>query len=552
MAPQWLERLGRATEYRELHDLFAEIAADARTAQNQLEFANYIDEAIGRLLKETRYDKEDLQKVAVAYDSFKEQHSGCIGWLLRHLPFTAPRRQEKLYNRNLADRQAEMLANRMIIARAEIIKEQLLPPDTRQLGHSFNQWQQRLTECNSLARIHELAARVRDLRLEIEQSQAFVKRLDSDLDAFANARFSEQEDQRRKDVDLSAARNELSVLKSEISSEQSLRADSIQLLGRIVSDDLSSGDSNYRSILHRLGMLETASERAKKAEDSFKQLHSSIEPIYQSAKELESIPDRRQRLFEQIQKIKRDAEDADRRRAKLAADFASHVTRYDTAKDNVDRARSGVNAAKGVYDAYLVEIGAVELPPDDSSPVAAEYARRQDELKRAEAELKTIARPYEAAKSDLRRAEQEAEALQNKATKLKHEEDSLGQQLQQLRAKVNAAQVHLREAIVAAEKNAEHFMEALGPIDRDNAKLEFDRIIPNSQWGSSPLAPSSDSKHDLKQTQDLYARALRHLKEVRDSLDRDLSSNEEHRKSLFAARCTELLGDKLSKEVCQQ
>lgn len=244
-------------EYRELHFVFSEIAADARVTSNDSELTKCIDEAIRRIQRESLRDEDDLQTVEQAYQAFKQEQRGFFGWLRRHLPFTKTRRKEKQHAQVVADRRAEMLADQLIIARAQMIKEQLLPPETRRLGRSANEWQRRLTECDSLARLRDYATLVRELRDELLQSHAFIEKLDADLNAFAKAHFSDREDQRRKDVDLSAARNEWTALQSEIQSEESLRAGAIGRLGEIVSDELTTHDADYRALEHRIALLST-------------------------------------------------------------------------------------------------------------------------------------------------------------------------------------------------------------------------------------------------------------------------------------------------------
>ena len=60
MSPVWVERLNRATEYRELQQVFAETLADARSVCNSEQVAASIDEAIYRIQKESLRDEQEL------------------------------------------------------------------------------------------------------------------------------------------------------------------------------------------------------------------------------------------------------------------------------------------------------------------------------------------------------------------------------------------------------------------------------------------------------------------------------------------------------------
>ncbi len=182
MSPQWLERLNQATEYRELNVVFSDIAANARSSTpNDVELAKCIDLAIGRIQQESLRDEQQLKTAETEYQAFKEQNSGLLGWLRRHLPFTEARRREKRHNQAVADQRAEILADQFIISRAQMIKEHLLPPDSRRLGQRANQWQQWLDECTSPSRMQDLASLVHQLGDELGQSYAFINELDANL-----------------------------------------------------------------------------------------------------------------------------------------------------------------------------------------------------------------------------------------------------------------------------------------------------------------------------------------------------------------------------------
>ena len=133
-APDWLDRLSGATDYRQLQTVFSEIVSVARGAGEQPELAHSIDEAIRRLEEERARAEVELRDVQTQYESFKQQQSGVIGWFKRHIPFTATRRKELGHRDVVSEQQAEILADNLVIARAQMLKEQFLTAEHRQLG----------------------------------------------------------------------------------------------------------------------------------------------------------------------------------------------------------------------------------------------------------------------------------------------------------------------------------------------------------------------------------------------------------------------------------
>ena len=127
----WLERLTRATDYRELQLVFTEIAAEAGRTTDPVGLARQIDEAILRIERERLHDEDELRSFEREYESFKESKSGVVGWLKRHVPFTETRRQDQEHQQAVEDQQAELLADNLVIARAQMLKESLLASDVR-------------------------------------------------------------------------------------------------------------------------------------------------------------------------------------------------------------------------------------------------------------------------------------------------------------------------------------------------------------------------------------------------------------------------------------
>ena len=241
----WLERLGRATDYGQLQSLFSELLADANLSARGGEMAESIDEAIRRLEQERSRDEDELKEFQQRYESFKQQQSGVVGWFKRHIPFTETRRTELGHRDTVADQQAEVLADNLIIARAQMVKERLLDSSLRRLGNTYRQWQDRIDRHESVSQLGKYAADVRELTDELLTSRTFVTRLDEDIEAFSTAEFSDPDDRRRQQLDLAAARDELNELRREIREEEQLREVAIERLGQLIVEERLAADEEF-------------------------------------------------------------------------------------------------------------------------------------------------------------------------------------------------------------------------------------------------------------------------------------------------------------------
>jgi hypothetical protein len=165
--PIWLDRLDHATNYRELQDIFSDIAASVESGGDHAELARNIDEAIRRLVAERASDERDLQEVQLRYDSFREQNKGVVGWFKRHIPFTATRRQEGELKGDLAQQSAEILADNLVIARAQMLKERFLGPEIRKLGRRAADWRVRLESAAAEKDLAPLGRTLQELDAEL-------------------------------------------------------------------------------------------------------------------------------------------------------------------------------------------------------------------------------------------------------------------------------------------------------------------------------------------------------------------------------------------------
>ncbi len=112
----WLERLSRASNYRDLQEVFDSMMADATSQTDPIEFSRQIDEAISRLERERTFDQEELTATQSDYAEFRKDKSGFVGWLKRKMPFSETRKQEKQHLEAIEEQQIEVTVDNFVIA----------------------------------------------------------------------------------------------------------------------------------------------------------------------------------------------------------------------------------------------------------------------------------------------------------------------------------------------------------------------------------------------------------------------------------------------------
>lgn len=547
----WLKRLESATEYRELQVVFTSLAAEARMADDGLQLASSIDVAIRRIEHERLRDEDELHAFEEQYEEFRKQQSGVVGWFKRHIPFTETRRQQKQHNDTLADQRAEILADNLIITRAQMVKEQLLPPDLRKMGFEPAAWRERLNRDDSVSGIQDFAGTVHELGSELRQSGAFVRELDVDIDAFAKAGFSDSEDRRRKDLDLSAARDELAALHAEIQAEESIRSSAIKRLGQMVTEELSDQVLSFRERGQRITSLETAERRAKDVEKSLDEMNTATTRMSASATELSALPDKRDNLERQMRNVRDDLDDAERQRVHVAAGLAEYAIRFEEAKDRVERAEASFETAHGLYQAYLVETGQGEADADIDSPVAAEYERARQTQEEAEAEFRIARAPYDDARTKAGDADRRAESMQKQINKLRSDEDQLSRRERTLQSELHDSRELLGPLLGRVQAAMDAFSDAIQPLDIAlSLQDEFDQAVRRNRFGS-PFYAQLSAPDEINSTRDVVATLLSSVKADRKSLKRALSGDRKLQMAEWKQRCDELLGQELAAEIYQ-
>ncbi len=561
----WLERLSRATEYRELEAIFSEIAASARVATDGEQLAASIDEAIRRLEQERLRDEKELEAFETQYASFKEQQKGVVGWFKRHLPLTETRRQEVEHRDTIADQRAEILADNLIIARAQMVKERILPPESRRLGHQPHHWGERLRSNHTVAQLAQYATVVQALTNELARSGAFVEQLSADIEAFAGADFSSKEDRQRKDADLTAARGELAELRAEIREEESMRTTAVGRLGQLVEDELSQTDPAFRGLRERVELLQVASQQSKDTLAAASDLKEALSHLAELEKRRYALPSERDQLEQTLRQLRQEADQTLRTSTELASELERRAQQYHEEVRGVEQAKTAVEAAKRLHDAYLQEQqGNAEVESADGagsqSPVEAEYLRLQEDLQRAQDRLRGVAAPYETAKSRSDDAKRAEESLEKQLDATRQKLELLAQQEKSLRHDISVAYDYAQPLLERLKSMAHRYQDALRTLSWHRPLGSLDALhIPHSEsdavahtsWTTGPPRSRLPDGPDTESLR-LLERFLETLWENSRQLDRDLSDSQESCTQSWTRRCHELLDEYLAREVCSQ
>src|SRR5262249_7368670 len=156
--------------------IFSEIAAQVRAGAGGApgELARHVDEAIRRIEAERARDQRELEEIQARYDTFRAENKGVVGWFKRHLPFTETSRLEGEHTSDVAQQQAEILADNLVIARAQMLKERFLGPADRKLGERPAAWRVRLDETAAGRELARFGQTLQDLASEGERSRAYL------------------------------------------------------------------------------------------------------------------------------------------------------------------------------------------------------------------------------------------------------------------------------------------------------------------------------------------------------------------------------------------
>jgi hypothetical protein len=557
--PDWLERLNKATNYQQLREILAELTADVRDGENP-ELAHGIDEAVRRLEVERSDDQEELREIQARYESFKEEHRGLLGWIMRHLPFTSTRRKEVEHRRGVADQEAEILADSLVIARLQMFKERILPTTERKLGLRPHDWEARLKQASAKYRPEQLAPLIKDLLAEQDDSRAFSQELKSEVDAFEQAKFQSADDRQRRDADLAQARRELAEIESEIDREAQLKQEAFSDFGRAVRVDLEVTNPEFRQDGEKAIILEAGLADLDKASTATAALTAQAGTVRGLARELASLPDELDRLRDSINR-------QEGKRGELAAQCArasgivdERRSRWEEADAAVKRQQHVLAGAKQAFDAYQAQQKSEQAMPvaveaDTTSPMWRQYSEAQAALAAAEARRSQAAAPYESAKREAAAAQAALDKLTGELAGLRSQLDKRQESEPRLRRELDEAKGACQTAFSTAALALGGFLRLPWPAARPPFRPE--ELAPGTfgwlaeQGLQDGLAEALVDNDQQRQSQGLAVldAISRWQAGQREALDRERSAARQRRDAVWKRRCLELLGDALTEEA---
>jgi hypothetical protein len=474
----WLTLLNGATNYSELQNAFEHMICDAQATGDSEAMIASIDEAIRRIEQERARDQAELDGFESDYESFKQEQSGVIGWFKRKMPFTETRKKELGHRDTLSDQQAEVLADNFVIARAQMLKERIAPPKLRKMGAKPNHWREEFLGHESQETIGDYGRVILDLGNELQTTTAFLKSLQSDIESFASARFSSNDDQKRSQEDLKAAKEELKLLCDESQEKQSLRAAALVHLKDLLIQDLSEKDSSFKQtndLLLNLKNLQTLHPRlAKLLADRL----ATTKTIVSKMLEQDKLPEQATKLEQSIRTLKREYEDAEQKRLQSARDLDGPNQLYQAALSEWQRADSALKATKSLYDAYVAEqakqnaSNVAEVASDGdfeisgSSSVVAEYRRLEENAAQAKRELDSRTPAFEQIKRSNDLATKEAKEIQSKLDTQAIELKNLTDKESQLEQLIHREEQNLNSLVQDLKDSGQVFFRALIEIPR--------------------------------------------------------------------------------------
>ncbi len=438
----WLTTLNQATTYRELQSAVTQMFADASSTNDTTALSAAIDEAIRRIEQERVRDQAELESDTAEYDAFKQQQAGVLGWIRRKMPFTEARRQDLQHREAVDEQKAEVLADNFVIARAQMLKERLLPTDDRRMGARLDEWQSRFLRQESIDGIREYGEVLRGLTQTLNTASTFVKNIEVDIESFAQANFSDKADRGQRDIDLQIGRKELKTLQDEIQNKGALRHSAIKRLAELVRDELSSKDPNFRSVATHVRQLSEFSKQFPQILKLVDDRLTDSKALLSKLKELQNIPQLLEKQQREIQTFRRQSDEAESRLAAASRELLNPSQQYESASRNLEQSKAALNATKPMYDAYVAEqqgnIGA--------SPVVAEHERLQLATTQAERALQSFAPEFErvkrivdAAKADAATCAQKLEDSLRSNGKLSEDKTKLENECRTLRDRLQWA-----------------------------------------------------------------------------------------------------------------
>lgn len=578
--PDWLRRLESATDYKSMQDIFSEMAAqaEAQAGAENPELAHCIDEAVRRLEQERARDEAELQQVQAQYQEFQKDNKGVVGWFKRHIPFTETRKQEVGHRDEVADQHAEILADNLVIARAQMLKERFLGPNDRKLGLRPGDWQAELASHQGLPRLANFASTLKRVSAEAERSRAFLAELKRDVEAFGGAHFKSKEDRERRDSDLASARRELASLEHEVEEESSLQRNGLEQACTLASSELHTTHSAFRDDGQRLEQTRSLLSRLAETRTAHNALGTSVGEIGALAQKIASFPAELQKLRDELGRAEAQRSTANMHAARSVAVFDERRTHFEQAQRIASEKQQVLASAKQFYDAYQAERKATQTTPqpveaDPNSPTWQRFQEAKASADAAQAALQGATQPYQAAKKEADEAQAAVAACDKQIETLRARQIELDRQGPQLRMDVSSCADRVRNACSVAANAFGAYLALLsgasgastGALGVSAAPSALPPYRPGELAGAQYgwLGPHglerglADALADVERDPARHAQAVAVLQRLgqwhdaqQQALERETAAIGARRQSVWKQRCRELLGDELANLAC--
>ncbi len=554
MSATWLDRLSSATAYAELRDIFATMAAEAHDAHDPRALAKALEEAVVRIERERQRDEEALHAFERDYETFKQDQRGVMGWLKRHLPFSETRRQEKEHKEALADQGAEILGDALFIARAQMLREHLVPVEERSTGMEPSAWRALLAADAARDRLRAYAETTVSLGEQIERSRTFVKDVRADIEAFRKADFASDADEDHQKQDVAAARKELAVFDERAEAEEALRAQALEHLAGQVADDLAARDPAFARLSEDLPRLERAVAEVSAVEGVLDDLREGVGTLLQLEERVHKAPEQRAELEADTRRLQAELAPAQRRVADAEDELQKVSRQLERAVEAEERARTAVRRAQDELSAYLEQTGQFELEPgesvDDATPADAALTSAQRVLQEAHAEVRRTREPHQGARAAAERARKEAAGIERRLQKAHDGLASHEQRVARLRESFDDARETLRPVL-------DQLPEAVTRYQRTVDSLERTSRLPRDREGLRPVrrfeVPGFDfgveRESDIERAAEHWSELAETLEGEQAALRSDLADAQVRRSELWAAHAERLLGADLAREL---
>jgi predicted nucleic acid-binding Zn-ribbon protein len=550
MSVEWVERLSGAVDFRQLREVYDQMSAAVEAGGDAKALIAAIDDAIRRLVQEKARDQAELEKVRTDYDGFKSEQAGFFGWIKRHVPFGETRSQELTHRSTISDQEAEILADNFVIARAQMLKERLLPEDMRHSGRPVEQWRGRLaaSEAADANALRAYGQTLMEIRRELGPLKAFVKEVAAEITAFAATTFSQSEDQRRKDADVKAAQAEVAAFQGVAKDKEGLWATGLTRAGGLVEMELSCADGAYRGLIERIATLDHLAGDVGMAKRKITELLSAVKQGRELSTKLADLPKRRHDIQNQADAARKEADDWRRRFDSAMQQMSLQGPARQTAYDELQRAAGALESARRVAESERAAAGDGGA---ESPAAAAELARAQQTHTAAEARYRSVSGPFDASKSEHDQADGRLRALQGKLDDLKRQHDQLEREENQTRTQLQQAQADLESRVAQVAPAAAAYGQTFSRLGLVSA-IQRATVHGPTPWRTDIDGPSfgpTDPGRSLKAAEDYFQGLSKNIHEDDATISREQALARQRRGETWLSRCRELLGSDLAQEV---